>query len=91
MTEDDIVERGLIAQQILNDQAFLGFVQDTQDMIKEALINTDFADVAERERLYYRYKAMDDIIGTMKTYIAIKDEVAAKREAKENQGLVDYP
>ena len=81
MTEDDIVERGIRSQELLLN-ATMAYVVD--ELIKE--INNTFLmsapeDEGVRQRAYYAYQGVKDIVGLLNQWVAAKDHIIAARDA----------
>lgn len=82
-SEDDIVERGLLAESYLNDARFQSFFQETKDLLAQSIVNTLPEHVKSREKLYFTHEGLVNVLGTMSAYVEAKDQVIAKRNAEE--------
>jgi protoporphyrinogen oxidase len=85
MTENDIVERGLTAEQYLDDATFQSFWEETRKLISEAILNTEPEKSQERSQLYYTAKGLEQLLGVMQAYVNAKDQVIAKRNAEDTE------
>ena len=82
-SEDDIVERGLLAEQYLSDVNFMSFFDETKDLIAQSIVNTLPEHTKSREKLYFTHEGINQVLGTMSAYVEAKDQVIAKRNAEE--------
>lgn len=82
-SEDDIVVRGLLAENYLNDVDFMSFFEESKALIAEAIVNTLPEHTKSREKLYFTHEGINQVLGTMVAYVEAKDQVIAKRDAEE--------
>lgn len=75
-----IIARGVQATRILADPDFLMFFEEMKQAIREASFNTEPAESAERERLYYQLKGIEDVLSTLQLYSVKAEEILAAHQ-----------
>jgi hypothetical protein len=82
MNEEQIVRRGAIASSVLQSEDYLSFYNELKSLTLESIAQTKPEQNDERERLYYQFKAVEDILGIMQSYI---DAAKAINERNERE------
>lgn len=82
MNEEQIARRGAIASNVLQSEDHLSFYNELKSLILEGIAQSKPEQHDERERLYYQFKAVEDVIGIMQSY---KDAAEAIRQKNESE------
>lgn len=86
-TQDEVilVERGMAAENLLKDQTFGMVINALTNQFVMDLVNTAPAETKERDAAYYSTKALQGIIATLNSWVAVKEQVAkGLEEDQEN-------
>jgi hypothetical protein len=84
MNEEQIVRRGAIASSVLQSDDHISFYQELKSLILESITQTKPEDTSERERLYFQFRAVDDVIGIMQSYSDAAKAIHDKNESERN-------
>lgn len=76
------MRRGAIAASLLASEDLVWFFDLLKQLTLEGLSQTTPEQTQERERLYYSYRAVDDLLGVMQSYV---DAAKAIHERNERQ------
>ena len=71
----------MVANAILQSEDNQWFYQNLKSLILDSITQTKPEQTAERERLYFSYRAVDDLLGTMQSYV---DAATAIQEQNES-------
>lgn len=80
LTQEQAIQRGMAAKLLLEDATFKSFFDETKELTLMAIGNTQPHEKAERETLYLRYNALNDLLGTMQSYIHTAEELIKLRD-----------
>lgn len=83
MTENELIERGIRAEVLLKDATMQEVVNDLVNLIRDNLLTTKPEESAQRERLYFSYQGLTDLIGLLNQMVAIRLEIEQRRNADE--------
>lgn len=75
LTQEQVVERGVAARLLLSDERFKTFFDETKSLMLESIGNTLPTQTAEREALYHRYNALNDLLGIMQSYVDASEAI----------------
>ena len=84
MNQEQLINRGLQAERLLNDEGFQSFHAELKSLISDSLFNTKPEEDAQRERLYFLHQGLIDLIGVMESFAAAKDQVLAADESERD-------
>lgn len=73
--EMKLVEIGIQAEHLLNNDTFQDVINALSDQLSSAIINTQLPDSDRRERLYMMHSCLVELIGILKTRVATKDQI----------------
>jgi hypothetical protein len=65
---------------LIEDATFQSFFDETKELILTAIGNTQPNEKDEREALYLRFNAMNDLLGTMQSYASTAEELIKLRD-----------
>ena len=83
MTNEEIVERGLRAQEVLTNPTVSLVVDDLIKIITDSFLTSDPQDEDARKRAYYAYQGVRDIVGLLNQMVAVKEQIIAAQKANE--------
>ena len=81
MTQEDIVRRGMVANAILQSEDNQWFYMNLKALILDSITQTKPEQTEERERLYFSYRAIDDLLGTMQSYVDASNAIQSNNES----------
>lgn len=84
MTEEQIVERGLRAQEVLLNPTVGLVVDDLIRIITDTFLSSKPEDDDARNRAYYAYQGVRDVVGLLNQMVAAKEQVIAAQRAQED-------
>lgn len=84
MTEEQIVERGLRAQEVLLNPTVGLVVDDLIRIITDTFLSSKAEDEDARQRAYYAYQGVRDVVGLLNQMVAAKEQVIAAQRAQED-------
>lgn len=78
MQEDDLVRLGHQAEALLASEVFDQTVNDLVNQSFQAFCNSAPGDQEARELAFNHYRALVDIVSTLRQRVSVKDEIEAK-------------
>ena len=85
MTNEEIIERGIRAQEVLTSPTVQLVVDDLIKIITDGFLSSPPEDEDMRRRSYYAYQGVRDVVGLLNQMVAAKDQVIAATKANEEQ------
>ena len=85
MTEEELIQHGEDAEVLLKSPAFNNVVNKLVEQTFQNFVNSKPEENKERSIIYYHYRALVDVVNTLKQQVAIRDEVLAKRDNSEEE------
>lgn len=82
LTQEQIIERGVAARLLLTDERFGSFFEETRDLLLESIGNTLPDEREHRENLYFRYQALNDLLGIMQSYVDASEAILKLTESE---------
>lgn len=87
MTNEEIVERGIRAQEVLTNPTVSLVVDDLIKIITDSFLTSEPQDEEARKRAYYAYLGVRDIVGLLNQMVAVKEQIiAAQKASEEDEG-----
>lgn len=80
MTNDDLVQRGNAAQQLLETDVFRQVTKDLMDYYISAILQSSPAEKDNRENAYFSSRALQDLVAVLNQWAAIKDQIISNTE-----------
>lgn len=77
--EQFFVDRGVRAEELLQSSTFSGVVKDIIDYHLNVFVTSKPEDKELREAAYYQSNAIQQVIGVLQQWVAIKDNIMANR------------
>lgn len=82
MTEDEIVERGIRSQEVLINPTVSYVIENLINEITSTFLSSLPDQEDARQRAYYAYQGVRDIVGLLNSWVAVKDQIIKAREAE---------
>lgn len=67
-TQEAMIERGMRAARILENEDIMSFFEEQKAIIKDCLFNTDPEDSKGRDTLFYQHMGVEQFIQTLVAY-----------------------
>tara|TARA_R100000742_G_C4269182_1_gene87639 strand:+ start:67 stop:357 length:291 start_codon:yes stop_codon:yes gene_type:complete len=83
VNEQQLIDLGAESETLLQTPVFNSTINGLVEACFQAFINTKPEQEAEREKTYHHYRALVDIISTLKQRVEVKNNIEKERE--ENQ------
>lgn len=83
MTDQEVIERGIRAEHLLVNETFQHTVQDLVKLLSESVLTTAPEDKDKRERIYYAYQGLNDLVGLLNQFVSARLEAEARIKADE--------
>lgn len=80
-----MIERGIRAEALLKEPMTQEVVNDLVNLIRDSLLTTKPEEKEQRERLYYAYQGLNDLIGLLNQMVAIRLEIEKSRNAADEK------
>lgn len=87
--EEQLVSYGESADNLLNNNYFNKTVDNLVQSTFQAFVNSKLEDAEGRERTFAHYRALVDIVNTLRQQVSVRDEILAKREADYDNSKED--
>lgn len=84
MTEDEIVRRGAIAASLFDNPDFMWFFENLKFLTLETIGQTKADQSDKREQLYNQFRAVDDLLGIMSSYVDAAKAIHEKNEKESD-------
>lgn len=82
--EEQLVRMGEEAEVLLNTEAFSSTVNQLVDASFQNFTNSAPAESEKREQAYQHYRALVDIVSTLRQRVSVKDEIVSKLNDDDN-------
>ena len=78
--EEQLRTRGDQAEQLLGSEAFNDVINGLVESTFQTFVNSSVSDNEARDNAYRHYRALVDVVNTLKQRVSIRDEIVAKYE-----------
>jgi len=86
--EEQLVMAGDEAEVVLTAPAFTSVVNHIVDVTLAEIMNSKPDEAEKRERLYNHYRAIADVVNTLKQRVEVRDQIRSQGDtSQEEQGL----
>jgi len=85
MNEQELINQGEDAEALLKSEPFNRVINKLVEQQFQSFVNSTPEQSKERSVTYYHYRALVDVVNTLKQHVSIKDEVLAKRDNSEEE------
>jgi hypothetical protein len=82
--QDELIKVGDDCETLLKSQPFTRVINALTEGSFQRFVNSKPEDKEERDHTYYHYRALVDVVNTLKQQIAVRDEIIAKSQEDDN-------
>ena len=83
--EEQLVENGEAAEAVLAQPAFNQVINGLVERSFQTFVNSKPEDAAGRERAYNHYRALVDVVDSLKQQVSVKDEIMTKGDIRQEE------
>ena len=86
MTQEELIQVGEDSELLLKSEPMNRVINQLVEQYFQAWTNSKPDESKERSITYYQYRALVDLVNTMKQHVSIKDEIIAQvRDTSEEE------
>lgn len=85
MTQEELIRLGEDCETLLKSEPMSHVTNKLVEQYFQNWTNTSPDQSKERSVTYYQYRALVDLINTMKQHVSVKDEIIAQRDISEEE------
>ena len=85
MDEQKLINHGNDAEALMKSEPFNRVVNKLVEQTFQNFVNSTPEQSKERSIYYYHYRALVDVVNTLKQQVSVRDEVLAKRDNSEEE------
>ncbi len=82
--EEELIQYGEDCELVLKSESFNRVVNSLVEQSFQKFVNSQPEQKAERETAYNHYRALVDVVNTLKQQVAVKEEIIAKSQEDDN-------
>jgi len=79
-----MIKYGEDCETLLKSEPFTRVINTLVDQTFQNFVNSKPEDNKERSITYYHYRALVDVVNTLKQQVSVKDEILAKADSGDN-------
>lgn len=83
-TDSHYIERGNAAESLLQGGIFVGAANELLNTYMAAIMQSRPEDFKERETAYAGSRAVQDIVGVLNQWVAVRDQIIANADEENN-------
>jgi hypothetical protein len=83
--EEQLVETGEAAEAVLAQPAFNQVINGLVERSFQTFVNTKPEETGERERAYNHYRALVDVVDSLKQQVSVKNEIISKGDIRQEE------
>jgi len=83
--EEQLVETGEAASVVLSQPAFNQVINSLVERSFQTFVNTSPDQGQLREQAYNHYRALVDVVDTLKQQVSVRDEILAKGDTRQEE------
>ena len=83
--EEQLVETGEAASAVLSQPAFNQVINSLVERSFQTFVNTSPDQGQLREQAYNHYRALVDVVDTLKQQVSVRDEILAKGDPRQEE------
>tara|TARA_B110000008_G_C16930302_1_gene548416 strand:+ start:412 stop:678 length:267 start_codon:yes stop_codon:yes gene_type:complete len=83
--EEQMIQHGDEAEQILGSSAFNATVNELVDEAFKAFVNTEPHETEKRENTYRHYRALVDVVNHFKHKVAVRDSIKEQGDTSQEE------
>jgi len=82
--QETMIKYGEDCETLLKSEPFTRVINTLVDQTFQNFVNSKPEDNKERSITYYHYRALVDVVNTLKQQVSVKDEILAKADNGDN-------
>jgi len=82
--QETMIKYGEDCETLLKSEPFTRVINTLVDQTFQNFVNSKPEDNKERSITYYHYRALVDVVNTLKQQVSVKDEILAKADSGDN-------
>ena len=83
--QDELIKIGDDCESLLKSEPFNRVINGLTESSFQRFVNSKPENKEERENTYYHYRALVDVVSTLKQQVAVRDEIIAKEQGDTSQ------
>jgi hypothetical protein len=87
--EEQMIVKGEAAEVLLGTEAFSNTIDQMVQGTFQTFVNSKPEQTESRERAYSHYRALVDIVSTLREQVSVKDEIITKNAERNNSKEVE--
>lgn len=80
-----LIEAGNEAEHLLDSSAFSSVINELVEQTFQGFVNSAPDESAKREQLYSHYRAVVDVVSSLKQRVAIKDQIVTGGDSQQEE------
>lgn len=77
-----LIEQGEAAEQLLASSAFSSVINELVEQTFEGFVNSAPNESEKREQIYSHYRAITDVVSSLKQRVTIKDQIVTRGDSQ---------
>ena len=82
--QDELIKIGDDCETLLKSEPFTRVINGLTEGAFQRFVNSKPEDKEERDHTYYHYRALVDVVNTVRQRVAVRDEIIAKEQEGDN-------
>ena len=82
--QDELIKIGDDCETLLKSEPFTRVINGLTEGACQRFVNSKPEDKEERDHTYYHYRALVDVVNTLRQRVAVRDEIIAKEQEGDN-------
>ena len=82
--QDELIKIGDDCETLLKSEPFTRVINGLTEGAFQRFVNSKPEDKEERDHTYYHYRALVDVVNTLRQRVAVRDEIIAKEQEGDN-------
>ena len=85
MTQEELIQMGEDCELLLKSEPVTRVINKLVEQQFQSFVNSQPEQSKERSITYYQYRALVDLVNTLKQQVLIKDEIVSQRDISEEE------
>ncbi len=82
--QDELIKIGDDCEALLKSEPFTRVINGLTESTFQRFVNTKPEEKEERENTYYHYRALVDVVNTLRQQVSVRDEIITKEKEGDN-------
>ncbi len=82
--QDQLINAGNDCEALLKSEPFTRVINGLTEGAFQRFVNSKPEDKEERDHTYYHYRALVDVVNTLRQQVAVRDEIIAKEQEEQS-------